>query len=64
MSAAETLTVLEAAEELGFDPADVYGLVFSKALGFSQAPNGRILIPRAALDEYLRNAAVRPHSSA
>jgi excisionase family DNA binding protein len=53
MAGAHPLTILEVARELQIDAAEVYELVFSQQLGFTQAANGRILVPRDALDEYI-----------
>lgn len=52
MAEADTLTVAQAADELGLSGSEVYALVFARRLGFTEAANGRILVPRAALDRY------------
>lgn len=57
MVEAAALTVSEAADELGLDGADVYELIFTQALAFTQAANGRILVPRQALDDFRARAA-------
>lgn len=64
MVEAPALTVREAADELQLDGSEVYGLIFAHALGFTQAVNGRILVPRQALDDYqARGASEMPTTS-
>jgi len=52
MAEADRLTVAQAADEFGLSGSEVYALVFARRLGFTEATNGRILVPRAALDRY------------
>jgi len=61
MSDGPTLTITEAADELGLDGSEVYGLVFAGQLEFTQAENGRILVRRRALDDH--RARVASHTS-
>ena len=61
MAHADALTVAEAADELGLDGASTYALIFGRRLAFEQAANGRILVPRAAVDRY--RAQREPHQT-
>lgn len=52
------LSMVQAAERLGVEVEEVFDLVLTRQLGFTQASSGRIMIPVEALTEYEQRAAV------
>jgi excisionase family DNA binding protein len=48
----DVVEVWEAAELLGIPIPETYDLVFSRQLASVEAPNGRRLVPRTAIDAW------------
>jgi hypothetical protein len=64
MASTEILTVAEAAHELGLDPAEVYRLIFACDMATEPAENGRLLVSRAALEDFRRRSGDPSHTTA
>lgn len=62
MTSSDPLSVTEAADVLGLDPAEVYRLVLARRLRSVAAPNGRRLVPRDALEEFVHSGHRSPTS--
>jgi len=63
MTQTEMLTVAEVAQDLGLDAAEVYRLIFGHDMATEPAENGRLLVSRAALEDFRRRSD-QPHTTA